>query len=178
MTRLIPIISVVLLLFVIVGGVFIVRPRYDGLQSLNNQLDNLKIDLKQKQEYYAKVNDVSSQLEQYKNEIAKIDNAIPTDHSAAALWNYFVKTAPENGLILKKISDGLTATSAAADRVQRIPISVSLVGPYSSFKNFLGAVYRSSRIFEVESIKIVSPPKGGNDFSFDLLLRTHSYKEK
>ncbi len=178
MTRLIPIVSIVVLLLVIVGGIFILRPQYDNFQSLSTQLDNLKIDLRQKQEYYSKLDDINTKLDQYKGEIAKIDNAIPTDHSAAALWDYFVKTAPGNGLILKKISDGVTPASTAADRVQKIPISVSLVGPYSGLKNFLGAVYRSSRIIEVESIKIEPPLKGGNDFSFDLSLRTHSYKVK
>lgn len=178
MIRLIPIISAVLLLFVIVGGIFIIRPQYESFQTLSNQLDNLKIDLEQKQEYYAKINEINNNLEQYKDEIAKIDSAIPTDPSAAALWDYFVRTAPENGLIVKKIDQGITATSAATDRVQKIPILVSLVGSYSGFKNFLGAVYRSSRIIEVESIKIVPPTKGGDDFSFDLALRTHAYKTK
>lgn len=178
MTRLIPIVSIVLLLLIIVGGIFVLRPQYDNFQSLSNQLDNLKIDLRQKQEYYSKLADINTKLEQYKSEIAKIDNAIPTDHSAAALWDYFVKTAPGNGLILKEISDGITPSSKATDRVQKIPISVSLVGSYAGFKNFLGAVYRSSRIIEVESIKIEPSSKGGNDFSFDLSLVTHSYKAK
>lgn len=177
MTRLIPIIAIVLLLLVIAGGVFYLKPQYDTLQGQRADLQRLTTELSQKEEYYSKLAAINDKLEKYKDEIVKIDSALPSEPSVPDLYNYFQRTAPETGLVLKDISGGL-GLAAAGNEILEIPISVSLVGSYSSLKYFLDAVYKNSRIFEVKSLKITPPEPKKSDFEFGLTIIAHSYKPK
>lgn len=175
MNRLIPIVSIIVLLGVIAVGIFILKPQLDNLMTLKAQLGNLISELKQKQVYYAKISELNLKLDQYKDQVAEIDSALPVDPSAPALYSFFQTTAPANGLVLKDITGGLTATG---DRIKDITFKVSLLGSYVGLKNFLNVIYRNSRMFEVDSLTIVPPEKPKGDFGFDLILETHSYNPK
>lgn len=50
--------------------------------------------------------------------------------------------------------EGTTGTT-----INSIPINISIVGNYLSIKNFLNALYRNLRLFEVDSVNFQSPQK-------------------
>jgi type IV pilus assembly protein PilO len=173
MIRLIPIISVSLLLLVILGGVFLLKPQYEDLKGLKLELEITTIDLEQKKAYYSKLNEINEELEKHKADIAQIDSALPIDPSIPALFYFIQVTASENGLVLGNIKEG---TMTQGEQFRDIPLSVSLLGSYNALKNFLNAIYKNSRMIEVTSISFSSPAKGG-DFTFALELKTHSFKQ-
>jgi len=173
MIRLIPIISISLLLLVILGGVFLLKPQYEDLKGLKLELEMTTIDLEQKKAYYSKLNEIDEELEGHKADIAKIDSALPIDPSIPALFYFIQVTASENGLVLGNIKGG---TITQGEQFQDIPLSVSLLGSYNALKNFLNAIYKNSRMIETTSISFSSPTKGG-DFTFALELKTHSFKQ-
>lgn len=176
MFRLIPIISVCLLILLILGGVFLWLPKLQDFLDLRAELEKKEIELKQKEDYFAKLNSLSKQLEEYPEELAKIDSALPIDPSIPALFNFIQKVSSENGLILEKLDLGQISSSKKKTGVKEISFSISVSGSYPAFKNFLSAIYQNARLIDTDSIKF-SSPEGEGLFIFDLTLATYSYLE-
>lgn len=168
--RIIPIIGVCVLIVLILGGVFLWQPEYDKFKKLSLDLAVKTKELEQKQAYFANLTGISKKLEGYKEELTKLDNALPSGLSFPDLFNYIQKTASENGIVLEAISSGGEPGVVPNQDAQEVLFPVSLSGPYSSFKNFLSAIYQNSRLIEVRSISFVPPEKGKTDFKWSLNL--------
>ncbi len=177
MSRLIPIISILILLALILGGYFFWWPEYQKFNEKKLELGRKDAEIKQKEEHLSGLESISAKLSEYTDAISKIDNALPTDPSVAALYYFFLKASSENGLILVSHNFGeLYTLVAPTERVQKMPFSITLSGSYPAFKNFLSTIYNNVRLFEVDSISFSSPPEGESLFTFNLRLRTHAYK--
>jgi len=117
---------------------------------------------------------LSERLLTYREQLSKIDSAFPASPSPAVIFNFFQKASSENGLILTEINmDGTEQSSG--ERIQEMYFSISVSGSYSAFKNFLSAIYASSRLIEVKSINFSSSEEGRDLFDFNLELKTQSY---
>lgn len=176
MTRILPIISVLLLLIIIAAGWFLWWPKYQEVKDLRFQLEIKEKALSDKQEHFSKLNDISKKLEEYKDSVAKIDSALPDSVSEPDLYNFIQNTSSSSGLILKKIGPAKISTSQAEGEIkeiQDITFAASVAGSYSAFKDFLSNIYQSSRLIEADSIKFSSPEKGTNLFEIDLTFLTH-----
>lgn len=175
MSRISPIISIGLLILLVLGGIFVYWPKYEKFKELNSELEIKDKAFAQKQEYFAKLNNLSKKLEDYKDQIAKIDSAFPQEISEPDLFNFIQKESSKNGLILKKIgSSRIVSSQSEGEAVQEISFSVSVSGSYSAFKNFLFTLYQNSRLIEVSSIKFSSKDKT-DLLDFDLGLTTYYY---
>lgn len=176
MSRLLPIISISLLVLLILGVVFLWWPKYQNFSDLKAELEKKERELEKKREYFTNLEALSKRLEGYPEELAKIDSALSVDPSIPALFNFIQKVSSENGLILESLSLGKISSSQEEQvEIQKISLSASVTGSYSAFKNFLSTVYKNARLIEVESIKF--PSLEGEDlFTFDFSLETYSYK--
>jgi len=178
MSRFSPIIAILLLVALVLGGYFLWWPKYQEFEGKRLELEGKDREIKQKEEYLSKLEGLFAQLAEYSDELNKIDLALPTNPSVAALFNFFQKTSSENGLILTNIGlGGLYSLKPGQERIQEMPFDVSLSGSYSAFKNFLSAIYRNARLIEVKSISFSSLEEGKDLFAFDLSLKTHAYQE-
>jgi Tfp pilus assembly protein PilO len=177
MSRLLPIISISLLVLLILGVVFLWWPKYQSFSDLRAELEQKERELEQKRKYFANLEALSKKLEGYPEELTKIESALSVDPSIPALFNFIQKASSENGLILEKLSLAKVSSSPEQQaEIQKISFSVSVSGSYSAFKNFLSVIYKNARLIEVESIKF-SSPEGADLFTFDFNLETNSYKE-
>ena len=77
MPRTIIIITVLVFLGVIVGGVFLWWPEYQEFMELRKELENRKIALEQKRAYFVELEEISRKLKDYQKEFEKIDSAFP-----------------------------------------------------------------------------------------------------
>ncbi len=168
-----------------------VLPKYEQFQQNQQDIARKKDDLQIKDAYIADLTYLSSEIEKYSKEIAKVDTALPSDPSFPLLFNFFQKVSANNGLILKSMNVDLVSTlpqkqeGEEADRqskVQGINIQLTVTGSYVSFKNFLTILEKSARLIEVENVSFSSIGKeeGGEEeeesgFSFNLTLKTQSY---
>lgn len=177
MSRLIPIVSVFLLFFIIIGGYLLWWPRYQDLRNVKLELGKKEKLFKEAEEHLSGLNAISNELEGYKEELAQIDSAFPTESSPPALFNFIRRTSAQNGLILKSMNLQL-ASGQSKEKIQKISFSVSVTGSYSSFKNFLSSIYKNTRLIEVNSISFSSAgEKEGesNLFTFSMALETQIY---
>ena len=178
MSRVIPVIIVIILIALILGGYFLLWPKYQEFKSKKLELETKDESIRQKEEYLSKLESSVNKLSEYVNELSKIDTALSVDPSKPNLYNFILKISAENGLILNSVDVG--EISSEEEGVQKIPLSISVSGSYAAFKNFLSVIYKNTRLFEINSISFSSPSEteeGRELFTFGLVLKTHVYKE-
>ena len=180
------IILICLLIPLALGGYFLCWPKYQEFKGKKVEIEIKDEEIRKKEEYLLNLGILSERLSTYKEQLSKIDSALSKDPSVAALFNFFQKTISENGLVLTDIDvsklfpseDSAQQSSAqegSAERIQKMPFSISVSGSYSAFKNFLSVIYINSRLIEVKSISFSSSEEGKDLFDFNLNLETQSY---
>lgn len=153
-------------------GYFWIFPQYKSFQEVNTQLQNKRIELRDKEEYFSKIEMAKAALEEYKGELSKIDSALPSEPFLSSVLNVLEKTSIENGLVLSQIGFSKVLDSSRA--LKEIRLEIGVTGSYPAFKNFLSTLENNSRLIEVENISF-STPKEKEPFTFDLDIKTYSY---
>ncbi len=171
--QIIPIILICLFALLVLGGYFICWPKYQEFKDKKTELETKNEEIRLKEEHLSTLETFSEKLLAYNEQLSKIDSAFPVNPSPAAVLSFLQKTSLENGLILTNVDMSETQQSSE-ERIQETSLSLSVNGSYSAFKNFLSAIYGSSRLIEVESISF-SSEKEKNFFDFDFKLKTQSY---
>jgi len=178
------------------GGYFLCWPKYQEFDGRKTEIEIKNEEIRLREVYLSNLETSLEKLTAYSDQLFKIDSAVPTDPSIAALYVFSKKTLSENGLSLREndlgelfSSESLTQEIPAQqsseqggltqqslkERIQEMPFSISVSGSYAAFKNFLFAIYRNSRLIEIKSISFSSPEEGTELFDFDLNLETQSY---
>jgi len=181
--------SSLIIIFVIlvfaVGGYFLWVPKYNEFKTNNALLNAAAEVVKEKKNYLFELEAHLNNLEEYGEAMSKIDSALPLESSADAMFSYAQKIASEKGLIITKadLSEGSATTASVPDEqgvaIQKLGISITLVGKYSSFKDFVSSVYRNSRLIEIASLSFEHEEKEESldVFEFDINLETNYYKK-
>jgi len=170
-------------------------PKYKDLKDVEIQTREKDAELQIQKEYFSKLRDIFSELENYEEQIAKIDSAIPQKSSLPSLYSFLQSKISENGLILKdtrlestgeksqkKKEDASSASwdigsskvSPSGKQIKEILIKVFVSGNYSSFNDFLLSLEETSRIINVKNISITSP-KEEESLDFELEIALYSY---
>jgi len=160
----------------IILGILFLWPKYQDFTNFQIQLKNKETELRNLNEYYQDLFSLSEKLKEFETEFLNIDSALPSGVSTAALsfHNYLPKVASENGLILRSAGSFSISALSGKENIQVISIPIKVSGSYSSLKNFLTALEKSTRIIEVTSISFSSPQEE-DFFEFQLSVQTHSY---
>ena len=179
----------------LLGGIavaiyFLWWPKYQEFGANVRVVENKGIEIENKKNYLSDIQAKINILSDYEEDMAKINSAIPIyDFSEISLFSYAQKTASENGLVLENLSfSSPDQTVSGGDQLEgnirwklsSLSFNVSLLGSYSSLKNFLSAVYLNSRVIEVNSISFSSLVEEKEDqpkdiYNFDLQLSAKYY---
>ncbi|MCX6722704.1 MAG: type 4a pilus biogenesis protein PilO [Candidatus Staskawiczbacteria bacterium] len=163
--------TVLLLMF------FLVVPEYNTFKELGVDLSEKKAEYAAEFDYYAAISKTYFDLQNRKDDVKKIDDALPQDANFADVIYFLQKSAKENGLIVKSLFLSKSfSTSSDTDingGVKDITFSMDISGDYISLENFIISLEKSSRIFEIVSISFTSA--SGPPYSFNLQIKTHSY---
>ncbi len=177
--QIILIILVCLFALLVLGGYFVCWPKYQEFKVKKSEIETKDEDIRLKEEYLSNLETLSEKLLTYSEQLSKIDSAFPVNSSSAVIFNFFQKTSSQNGLILTEVDMSETQESLAqessGERIQKMSFSISVSGSYSAFKNFLSAVYRNSRLIEVNSISFSYSEQKKDLFGFNLNLETQFY---
>lgn len=131
------------------------------LRSLSLELDGL---IENRDFLLDSINQIS------KNDLDRVNEALPQGQQAAPLLAFFESLAGRNGLVLKNIelfekTEAKTTVTSAQPRpglvlptpkpqgpVKEFPITMSLFGTYDSFKNFLGGLEKNLRLIDIQDV--------------------------
>jgi len=161
--------------------VYIILPEFYNFNNLSLELETRNKEVESIEKYHQRIDNAFNELENYEQNLEKINSALPDNYSPSSLFNYLQKTSEENGMFLssvslakntgKKVEDSLK-TEGERKEIKENYVNVSLIGSYNSFKTFLKSIEKSSRIIEVESILTKIEEEALN---FILLLKVSSY---
>lgn len=189
-------ISVIILLVITLVLVFLfVVPKYNESKHLQQKLAQSQAEYDGASAYYAKISALLSDISTRKEALGKISSALPSEVSLGSLVYFFQKKAAETGLTPKTItlSQALAASPAAKEgqsskgqtlgAVRNVVFSLELLGNYQGLKNFIAALEKSARLFEVNTISFSSLRPPGSvieknplqTYSFRLQVQTHTY---
>ncbi len=169
-----PIIIATCLFVVISFSAIFLFPRYRNLNELQKNLEVIKEEFQQQEDYFSNLSQIGTDLEQYKEELAKISSSLPDSPSLPSLFGFLQKASSQSGLVLKGISPFTVSSAEEFPNIKATQFSLEVTGPYSSFKNFVSTLEKSSRIIEVESVSFASPQED-NLFTFNLRIKVYSY---
>jgi len=164
-----------LALLLVLGILFFWWPKYQDLADQLSRVKEKRAELESKEEYFSELEKISTKAAQYQSEISKIESVLPSTQRASDLLSFIGKTASQSGLILQSLNLGNVSLSEADSDIKETPLSMTIIGSYPAFKNFIIAIEKSARLVEVEQASFSIPQAGGEIFSFDLKIRTHSY---
>jgi Tfp pilus assembly protein PilO len=156
------------------GIVFLWWPQYQNFSRLRLEIREKKFALQTKKEYFSNLENIAKTLKEHSQEVAKIESALPAKVTVSDLVNFVNEISSQNGLLLQKFEVGNPSSLGPDSNILKIPLTISVAGSYSSFKNFLAELQKSSRLLEIENISFLSSGQSAI-MSFDLKLRTHSY---
>ena len=184
-------IAIALILFAIILLVFfLVMPEYNTFQTLRTEYSEKEAEYNAEFAYYNDITITYNDLLGHQDELAKIDDALPTDPALGKLVYFVQEASVENGMMIKSLflSKSSSAPSSSgtqgANKVKDVVLSLSMSGDYNSLENFMISLEKSSRIFEITSISFGAPSASGSDqsqfqsqdiYSFSLQVKTHSY---
>ena len=175
-----PIIIAVTLFVILLLIFFLVVPQYNTFKILQTQLAGKTAEFNAQHDYYSAIDATYLNLQGHKDDVVKIDDALPQNPVLANVVYFLQKTAGGNGLIIKDLflskSSSTESGSGAGNTVKDITFSIDLTGSYASLENFIVSLEKSSRIFEVTNISFGSPSASAQQtYSFSLQIKTYSY---
>lgn len=167
---------------------YVVIPNYVESSALQGQIEIKEQEVKDKQEYFTKLQLISDNLEQYQEFLDKIEKALPQKISLASLLAFFQSKALGSGLVMENLSPSPAAqqTSSqdeagegASEKIEETDFRLIVSGPFVSFENFLRTLEKSSRLVEVARVSFDEGEQGTDEgvmnFEFDLSLKVYSY---
>ena len=190
-----PIAIAIILFVILLLSFFLVVPEYRAFKELQLELGKKKAEYNAKYGYYSEIIKSYSDIQTRKEDIEKIDDALPVDSNFGSLVYYFQDRASESGLILKnlflassKSSSQSDTTGSSKSKINDITFSLNLLGSYSALENFISSLEKSARLFEITSISFGSQASSSfgsmqqtqfqtqQTYNFSLEVLTHLYK--
>lgn len=183
-----PIIIALIFFAAVLLAFFLVAPEYNKFILLRSQLAEKKAEYNAKFDYYSEITKNYFDVQSRKEEIQKIDDALPLKNNLGRLVYYIQKTTTDNGLTSKDLflSKSVAAGGQGDGGVNSMSFTLSLSGNYSALGNFITSLEKSARIFEITKISFGSGSQAGigspasqfqsqGSFSFSLDIKTQSY---
>jgi Tfp pilus assembly protein PilO len=148
-----PIAIAIIIFITILFAFFLVVPEYTKLQDMRVQVAQKTAEYRAQFDYFGDISRTYYNLQDKKAELQKIDDALPSKPDFGQLIYFFQAKSKDNGLALKNFALSQAGSGAG---VKPITFSLSLVGNYSSLKNFVSYLEKSARLFEIVSISFGS----------------------
>jgi len=175
--------SKLLIIFTLLVGnifcvTFLILPQYRDFKMLQLQVLEKKTELANREKYLENLESLSKEIEKYKEEIAKIDIALPRDPNLPQLFKFLEKTCSENGLVFKNVGAFGTVALEKPANTNVTSVEFAVSGKFEDFIKFLSVLEKSARLIEVSSIGFGVPEKAEevakNIFSFSLVVKVYS----
>lgn len=186
-----PISSVLIFIIALVMLFLFVIPKYGESVSLEGILNERRAEYSGKSQYYTDIYETLRSIKEKKEVVEKIDSALPANVSFAQLVYFLQKKAVESGLVSRSVGFSQVASAAqtkasggagASNELKIVSLTVNLLGNYQGIKNFVMALEKSSRIFEVASISFgpadllqASNPDSLQVYNIRMELKTYTY---
>lgn len=188
-----PITIVILLVIGLVIIFLFVIPKYQESNALQGDLIQAQFQYDNQADYYQRVSKILSSIKSKQDSLEKMNSALPSEAALAPIVSFLQRKAVENGLTMKSVVFSKETPTAygqlyPADSgdatIKDLTFAVNLSGQYQGLRNFLSALDRSARLFEVNIISFSAlepsqtlPPQKNilQMYHFQIEVKTHTY---
>jgi len=166
---------------VIFFAIFAIRPTLVTMSDLVKELEEkreLDQNLSQK---IASLATVQSQYQSSQNQLAVLDEALPSNPEMIKTLKIIEKMASDQQLAINSLQISEIPTNSTETTTQKLkrisyPISVSIEGDYPGIKNFVEAVQNSRRALTTESIVFsLQEKQGTRSLQATITISAHYY---
>lgn len=159
-------IVIVSLIIVILAGYVFIFPTVGTLREQNYNVGLKKDELKKSQEHLANLNELESIIDQKKNEVNALNEALPNGPDVEDLVATLDAIAKSKGMTISTITPelgdeetaetGETAETVTASgfKIGEMNVEIGMVGSYTALKDFLKDAENSRRIINVKDVSI------------------------
>ena len=178
-----PIVIALILFIILLLIFFLVAPEYNKFKFLQSELGIKKAEYNAEFEYYSEITRNYYDLENRKDDIKKIDSALPSDPNLGKLIYYLQDQSTKSGLVLKNLFLTKSSVSSTEAGVKNLSFSLNIVGNYAALENFISSLEKSARLFEITNVSFNSGSLSDGEaqfqsqsiFSFGMQINTHIY---
>jgi Tfp pilus assembly protein PilO len=191
-----PITIAIILFSTLLFAFFLTFPEYSNLKDLEMNLAQKKAEYLAQFEYYSEIANAYATLQTRKEDIQKIDDALPSKPDFGQLVYYYQGKAKDSGLVLRNLA---LSQTGAGEGVKDITFSLNLSGTYDALSSFIASLENSARMFEIATISfgsssqasgpatsnasqpVIGSGGGANQFqssgifAFSMEIKAHSY---
>lgn len=168
--------SVIVIILVLVAVPFFLLPQYENLKEAKEKIETKKRQAEKERKYSETLKSAYYKIFEYKDELRKIDSAIPeNDLLIPEFYNFLEKKSLYSGIIMDDISVG--GVSEVDASLQKTNFTISFYSTYPTLKRFLSNLHNSARLIEVESV-LISPPEEESSLRVTLNLGIYSYNKQ
>jgi len=155
-------IAIATTLFVILIVIFyLVMPKYQEVKGLQSEILIKEAELTGREKYFREIANTYQKLVEHRENVEKINTALPEDPSIPPLVYFLEDQSLKNGLILENVELLRAIPSEEKIKIKQTRLLMELHGSYSSFRNFLASLENSSRLIEVENILFTTKREKG-----------------
>ncbi len=144
-------VSILLLLFMILGGVFFVVPMKDNVSSLVLQRDAASVDLQGLQSQYEELAALASKVSESEAAKAKLLSAVPVGNSQDKLLDELTEINAGLEIDMNSISFG---KSTDKDFGNYLSVSASFKGSYDQLISFLQKIENAERLMRITTLSV------------------------
>lgn len=176
-----PITIAVILFIILVLSFYLVLPKYEEFKGLLTKMGEKEAEFEGKNAYFIEVTRIHKELMLYKENLEKIDAALPQKFSLATVVNFLYKKSSESGLIFRSVSVNKASKVGADTGVKEINISLQVLGSYTSLEKFINSLENSARLIEGENISFsvtkptIQNPQPQQSYPISLEIKVYSY---
>jgi len=167
-----------LILFIAAAAIifWVLLPLWQSTQAALELKKENENNLAQREKLAANLEHLIGQYNERASDLTSFSKAIPVGKNIPELLINLEALASENGLIFSGVN--FKPEDLKAPNVKTLIMEVKVKGSYPAFQNYLKAVEKSLRLFDVTSVSFsgVAPGQGNanpNNLDFNLLINTY-----
>ncbi len=159
-------------------GFWILWPLYGDIKANLDLKSQNQENLAQREKLTENLERLISQYNERAGDIASLDKAVPNGQNVPELLINLEAIASENGLIFSGVN--FKPKDLKAKGIKTLVAEMKVKGSYPNFLNYLKAMEKSLRIFDVVSVSFagVGPGQVGaklDNLEFNLIVNTYYY---
>jgi|SRR3989338_4627307 len=170
------ILPVVLFIAVLAAAFWVLPPLWRDTQAAFELKKENENNLVQRKQLVANLERLIGQYNERASDLISFSKAIPSGQNVPELLVNLEALASENGLIFSSVN--FKPKDLKAPGIKILMMEIKVKGSYPAFKNYLGAMEKSLRLFDVVSVSFNGAAPGQininpNSLEFNLLVNTY-----
>lgn len=174
------IVSIFLLVASLGLGLLLLWPTYQELSQLRAQVKEVRERLERGEAVVSQLKEVRGQVEMHQEDFAKMSIGVPQEVRLPAVYDLVQDLGSSSGVLVQAIeANTIRGDEEREGGVAITELNLQVSGSYEGLKSFLGALRRSARILNVQSVRVdvSETEEGASILDIAIEMNVYSYEK-